>query len=1258
MSPLDTSSCETEPIRYPGAVQPHGALLVLDSDQRTIEAASDSCQTMLGLSAESLLGRRIGLVVGWEAETALLAPQTEGLEPLVPLEINGTAFYARSSMNDAGLIVVDIEAAHQDAATIRRLIYNCRRDLAHLRRLNDIPEITQSATEMIRDITGFDRVMLYRFDEAWNGAVIAEARADDIEPYLGLNFPASDIPRQARELFQLSKVRMIPDVRYTPSGLIARREARSIDLGRSCLRSVSPIHIEYLTNMAVRSTMVGALVVEGGLWGLVSCQNTRETRFFGPAERDTLGWMFEDIAALIEATQIRQRREREYGLALHRRRLVDAMGVHDFKSLMQHESRADLLEVVGADGFALLVDDSIQTMGVTPDSDRIRDLQTRRRALETDPTFFASSALTHDLGAPECNDGVAGAIFVSLRDRPDITMIWFRNERYHSVRWAGDPEHAHFVDESGRISPRKSFAQFLQNIRGQCLAWSQAELDSAGELGSLIEIEVQHRYKAELNILQTVLSRVNEAILVTEPNFEPGQSQKILWVSETFERLSGFNAEELTEMQADIMFGPKTGAADLARIAEQFARREAVRVEVLRQTKDGKPFWVDMDILPVLDRTGQVAQLISIERDITARRQMEESLRKLSTAIEQSPASVVITDLDAKIEYVNPRFTEVTGYSAAEVIGKNPRIIQSQETSRETFKALWNTLMNGDMWSDELLNRRKNGELYWEESHIAPVKNPDGIVTHYVAVNLDITERKNAERALRASEAFTKTILDSIPEHICVLDPQGRIVSVNKAWCQFAENNEAAWLAENSTSFSYRDICVASTNQADGSIAIDAWAGIESILKKTSDHFVLDYLCDSPDTPRWFRMNVYPMIAPCEGAVVAHENITERKLMEISLDNERTQLRTLLETIPDLVWLKTPEGVYLTCNTAFALFLGASAADIVGKSDRDFLNEEQTALFRDKDRAAIAAGRPCITDETMTFAHDGHRAFMATIRTPMLDHSGALIGVLGIARDITERMEAEARIKAINLQLAEQGRKLEQRVIERTEQLRQLAVKTTLAEERERQAIAADLHDDLGQMLHVAKIKLGTLSKSLRDGCFSESLIADMNAILSEASGMVRSLTSQLSPPVLKDLGLVPALGWLADEMRRIYSLNVTVEDDGAPKPLSGAQSAILFRAVRELLINVSKHAQTDRAEVRVRHDDSQIVITVADKGIGMADPRGATHSPKGFGLSSLRERIAFLKGAVTIDSNPGGGTVVTLHMQLESTPAAAPEGS
>jgi len=1251
MTPLDTTSCESEPIRYPGAVQPHGALVVLAPEGDVVEAASESCASLLGLAAEAMLGHSFARLIGETIPAERLAPaDDEGARPPIPLTRNGVPLRLRPSHNEAGQVLLDIEAADPDSTRVQEVIYQCRREIARLRRLSGIPAITAAAAAAVRAITGFDRVMLYHFDAAWNGEVIAEARIDTVEPYLGLNFPASDIPRQARELFQLSRVRQIPDVQYRPSALLARRrDSNSIDLGRSCLRSVSPIHIEYLTNMKVRATLVGALEVEGVLWGLVSCQNSTEPKYFSPPERDALGWLFEDIAALIESTLIRERREREYGLALRRRRLVDTMGARDFRSLMRQDSGGDLLEVVGADGFALLVEDTLQTLGATPAPERIRALQRRRLALGADPTFFVTNTLSRDLDDDTAaieESGVAGAIFVSLRDRPGITMIWFRNERRRSVRWAGNPEQAHFIDESGRISPRTSFSQFLENIHGQSQPWTQAEIDAAGELGALIEIEIQHRYKTELGILQTVLSRINEAILVTEPNFEPGQSPTVLWVSPAFERLSGYTAEELQNLRTNVLFGPTT-AAEAERMHERFLHREAVRTEVLRHTKAGTPFWVDMDVLPVLDPAGQVGQLISIERDITERRQMEESLRKLSTAIEQSPASVMITDLDANIEYVNPRFTEITGYTAAEVAGHNSRLIPSDHTPPATTRAVWDQLRQGRIWTGERLNRRKSGALYWEESHIAPVKDPEGRITHYVAVNIDITERKATEQALRESEAFVKTILDSIPQNICVLDEDGRIVAVNTAWCRFAAANDGCALADGAMRLNYREVCLAAVGQPAGDEAAEAWAGIADVLARRRPHFVLDYPCNPPGETGWFRMSVYPMQSPCQGAVVAHENITERKLMELSLDYERTQLRTLLETIPDLVWLKDPQGRYLTCNAAFQRYLGRPAAAILGRTDDDVLDPAAARLSRAHDAQVIASAAPCVTDETLTFAGDERRAFMSIIRTPMRDPAGALVGVLGIARDITERVDAEARLKVANRELADQGRILEQRVIERTEQLRQLAVKATLAEERERQAIAADLHDDLGQMLHVARIKLGSLGKAR--GAVALRLRTELAALLAEASGLVRSLASQLSPPVLRDLGLVAALGWLADEIERVYGLKVLIRDDGAAKPLTSAQEAILFRAVRELLINVFKHARTDLAWVEVRIVAGWIFVTVTDRGIGIAANADALPPSKGFGLVSLRERIAFLKGAMAIAPHPEGGTIVTLSLPLDS---------
>ena len=164
--------------------------------------------------------------------------------------------------------------------------------------------------------------------------------------------------------------------------------------------------------------------------------------------------------------------------------------------------------------------------------------------------------------------------------------------------------------------------------------------------------------------------------------------------------------------------------------------------------------------------------------EVVQRKQAEQMLRMLSIAVEQSPASVVITDLHARIEYVNPRFTQVTGYSVAEVMGQNPRMLQSNQTPKEVYLNLWQQLANGLPWEGELVNKRKNGEVYWEESQIAPVKDPAGIVTHYVAVKTDISARKQAQEKLRVSDFALK----AISQGVCITGPDTRILSVNDAF--------------------------------------------------------------------------------------------------------------------------------------------------------------------------------------------------------------------------------------------------------------------------------------------------------------------------------------------------------------------------------------------------------------------------------------------------------------------------------------------
>lgn len=266
---------------------------------------------------------------------------------------------------------------------------------------------------------------------------------------------------------------------------------------------------------------------------------------------------------------------------------------------------------------------------------------------------------------------------------------------------------------------------------------------------------------------------------------------------------------------------------------------------------------------------------------------------------------------------------------------------------------------------------------------------------------------------------------------------------------------------------------------------------------------------------------------------------------------------------------------------------------------------------------------------------------------PYLKEGESISGVTISFVDITESKRSAEALLATQQQLAES---LEQRVRERTNQLRDLSVELSLAEERERRALARDLHDDLGQLLAVAKIKIAALAKH-ETVATQQHRVDEVKQILDKAHSAVQSLTFQLSPPVLYELGLIPALEWLSEEMQRLYGLEVIMNDDGKPKPLEIFVRIILFRAVRELLINVAKHANVTRARVDTKRMDGKLQIKVSDEGIGFHPHRTSLGNIKsknkgnngGFGLLNVRERLSYIGGGIQTESVPGDGTIITL---------------
>ncbi len=273
---------------------------------------------------------------------------------------------------------------------------------------------------------------------------------------------------------------------------------------------------------------------------------------------------------------------------------------------------------------------------------------------------------------------------------------------------------------------------------------------------------------------------------------------------------------------------------------------------------------------------------------------------------------------------------------------------------------------------------------------------------------------RRAQDHMRHSEAAKQAaILNALPAHIALLDAQGIIISVNEAWQKFASANALQGPAYG-VGLNYLEICDHAQGD-DAALAHQVAVGIRSVMAGAVNIFSLEYPCHSPTEKRWFQMAVTPLAETSpHGVVVMHLDITERKLLELTQVASEAQLRTLVHTIPDLIWLKDTQGIYLSCNPMFERFFGAREADIIGKTDYDFVDKELADFFRAHDRKAMAAGKPSSNEEWLTFPDDGHRGLFETIKTPVRDAEGKLIGVLGIARDITERNQAQARVVYLN----------------------------------------------------------------------------------------------------------------------------------------------------------------------------------------------------------------------------------------------------
>jgi diguanylate cyclase (GGDEF)-like protein/PAS domain S-box-containing protein len=402
-------------------------------------------------------------------------------------------------------------------------------------------------------------------------------------------------------------------------------------------------------------------------------------------------------------------------------------------------------------------------------------------------------------------------------------------------------------------------------------------------------------------------------------------------------------------------------------------------------------------IIPIVLVSLGIAGYFFYQRKIE-RERSEAKFRTLYIAIEQSPASVVITNLQACIQYVNPQFTSTTGYSADEVLGKNPRILHSGQTSKETYDELWSKLTSGLAWKGELLNKRKNGELYWEEAHISPVKTPAGIITHYVAVKVDITERKQFELKLQSSETILRSTLESTDEGILMVAQDGSVLSFNKRFIEL-------WQIPQEVAESRQDsqLLAHVLNQLIN--PEDFTSLVRQLYESDEEARDILYFKDGRVFARFTRAL---LIGNKRGRIWCFKDITEFRKVEHSLRESEQRLQEIIDILPVSLFIKDPSSKIVLMNHACEKQWGMRLADLLGTDGSQFFPSNQMTSFLEKDREIFSNRTQINFEETVWDATLMLNRINHTFKKPVFDETGKAKYLIGVSIDVTERKQTDA----------------------------------------------------------------------------------------------------------------------------------------------------------------------------------------------------------------------------------------------------------
>jgi|GEM_PF-984637 len=612
----------------------------------------------------------------------------------------------------------------------------------------------------------------------------------------------------------------------------------------------------------------------------------------------------------------------------------------------------------------------------------------------------------------------------------------------------------------------------------------------------------------------------------------------------------------------------------------------------------------------------------------------------------------------------NNRMKDITGYTMEEIneSGWYQTLYPYPELQRQAIERM-ERLREGDNLNNEPWEiTRKDGKKRTVSISTSVVRTEKGCV-HVLALMNDITEQKRTLDALGKSEKEYRQVFENASDIIFTTDTNGNYHLVN-----LAGESITGYTVEELQKMNYLDLI------------------LPEHRNRVKFHYMRQYLKRIPLTyiEYPFRCKTGDVLWFGQNATFVHEqgtirgfhfvarDITRQKRTEEKFKEQFTFLETLLDTIPSPVFYKDLQGKYLGCNEAFEQFTGKIREDIVGKTVYEMEPKAIADQFSEQDKELFR--KPGIqTYEWKLPDKNGRTRDLLFIKSPFRDIKGNTAGLIGVISDISERKKSEDSLKKAYDQILlrqnamlnlsedlmteiEEREQIEAQLRESEKSLRQyqarlsaLASQIALIDEEERRRFANELHDFTGQNLALAKIMLSELESTVYDRDI-QGRLKELRQLVEKSVESTRSLTFELSPPILYELGFEAAADWLGEQLLKRYNIMFHFQDDRQPKPLPDNTKVLLYLSLRELIVNIAKHAKAGNATLSIRRQDNDIQVTVSDDGIGLdtSDMDYQIMKASSFGLFSTRERLERLGGKLEIASEPGKGTTVTMVAPLK----------